>query len=173
MIPISTGRVHKKWILVAGAGAAALSPAALAADRLFAGGSWAALRFGKRCEAAARPLPPAARREPQARAGFAFDPAAGHAGRFYARLSREPRAGSTVMLTIGSQPFMLIGRGAWAWSRPGEQQQAIIAAVRNARSMRIQARSASGSRFTDRYLLEGAPTAIDAAAAGCAGKIQP
>ena len=165
--------MHQRWILIAAAGAAWLSTAALAADRLFAGGSWAAHRFGTRCEAAARPLLPAARREPQARAGFAFDPAAGHAGRFYARLSREPRPGSTVMLTVGSQPFMLVHRGPWAWSRPGGQQDAIIAAARTATAMRIQARSASGARFTDRYLLDGAPTAIDAAAAGCAGKIQP
>ena len=50
---------------------------------------------------------------------------------------------------------------------------AIIAAMRGARSMRVEARDQRGRRFADRYLLDGAPTAIDAAAAGCAGKIQP
>ena len=37
--------------------------------------------------------------------------------------------------------------------------------------MRVEGRDAGGRRFADRYLLNGAPTAIDAAAAGCAGKI--
>jgi hypothetical protein len=34
--------------------------------------------------------------------------------------------------------------------------------------MRVDSRDASGRRFVDRYLLDGAPTAIDAAAARCA-----
>jgi hypothetical protein len=37
--------------------------------------------------------------------------------------------------------------------------------------MRIEARDRAGRRFADRYLLAGAPTAIDPAAAACAGKI--
>ena len=75
------------------------------------------------------------------------------------------------MLTIGEQPFLLVARGDWAWSNGPLQEAAIIAAARSAQSMRIEARDSSGRRFTDRYLLDGAPTAIDAAAAGCAGKI--
>src|SRR5688572_11996118 len=89
---------------------AALVAAAAPAPRprvLFAQGSWAALQFGARCEAAARPLPPATRRQPEARAGFAFG-APGRLGEFHARLSRIPRAGSSVMLMIGDRPFMLL-----------------------------------------------------------------
>ena len=56
------------------------------------------------------------------------------------------------------------------------QAQAIIDALRVAAAMRIESRDAAGVRFTDPYLLDGAPTAIDAAAARCAlrgaGKIQ-
>ena len=74
------------------------------------------------------------------------------------------------MLTVGERPFMLIARGDWAWSRGPMQEAAIIDAARAARSMRIEARDGAGRRFADRYLLDGAPTAIDAAAAGCAGK---
>jgi hypothetical protein len=37
--------------------------------------------------------------------------------------------------------------------------------------MRVESRDDAGGRFTDRYLLDGVPTAIDAAAARCAGKI--
>ena len=75
------------------------------------------------------------------------------------------------MLTIEDRPFLLVGRGEWAWSTGPMQDSAIIAALRAGRSMRIEARDSAGRRFTDRYLLDGAPSAIDAAAAGCAGKI--
>lgn len=135
---------------------------------LFARGHWAAIKFGQHCVAEARPLLPAARRQPAARAGFSLT--AGQSG-FHVRLSRVPRAGSSVMLTVGDRPFLLAGRGDWAWSSGPRQDAAIIDAVRHARSMRIEARDGSGRRFADRYLLDGAPTAIDAAAAGCAGKI--
>ena len=78
------------------------------------------------------------------------------------------RPGSSVMLQVGDQPFLLVARDGWAWSRGPLQEQAIIAAVRTAATMRIEARDASGVRFADPYLLDGAPTAIDAAAARCA-----
>jgi hypothetical protein len=138
---------------------------------LFAQGQWAAVSYGAQCEAVARPLLPAARRQPQARAGFSFAPAGRRIGEFHARLSRVPRPGSSVMLTIGERPFLLVVRGDWAWSRGPAQDMAIIDAARAATSMRIESRDRSGRRFADRYLLAGAPTAIDAAAAACAGKI--
>ncbi len=153
-------------VLVAHSTAAAQSARVLAAQ-----GHWAALKFGPRCEAEARPLPPASRRQPQARAGFTFAERSARRGEFHVRLSRVPRAGSSVMLTIGAHPFMLLSRGDWAWSRGPLQEIAILAAARGATGMRIEARDGAGRRFTDRYLLAGAPTAIDAAAAGCAGKI--
>ena len=93
-----------------------LLPSPVAAARgqiLFAQGSWVALKFSDRCEAAARPLLPAARRQPEARAGFSFG-AQAPAGEFHVRMSRVPRAGSSVMLTIGERPFMLLARGDWA-----------------------------------------------------------
>jgi len=153
---------------------ASAASSASTAPVLAAQGHWAALKFGPRCEAVARPLEPAARRQPEARAGFSFG--VGSAGRgarrgeFHVRLSRVPRAGSSVMLTIGTRPFMLLSRGDWAWSRGPLQEAAILSAARGATAMRIEARDGAGRRFADRYLLDGAPTAIDAAAAGCAGK---
>lgn len=154
-------------IAVPGASAA---PAARA-EVLFARGHWAALRQGSQCEAAARPLPPAAERQPEARAGFTFANRGSRRGEFHARLSRATRAGSSVILTIGKRPFLLAARGERAWSRGPLQDAAMIEAARAAASMRIEARDSAGRRFADRYLLAGAPTAIDAAAAGCAGKI--
>ncbi len=144
--------------------AAAAHAQAVRPETLFARGHWAALKFGRQCVAEARPLLPAAKRQPEARAGFSF--IAGR-GEFHARLSRMPRPGSSVMLTIKDRPFMLVVRGDWAWSSEPLQDAAIIAAARGAQSMRIEARDGSGRRFVDRYLLDGAPTAIDAAAAGC------
>ena len=69
------------------------------------------------------------------------------------------------MLHIGDQPFLLIGQGDMAWSRGPRQEQAIIAAMRASSGMRIEAREAGGRRIVDRYSLDGAPLAIDAAAA--------
>jgi hypothetical protein len=74
------------------------------------------------------------------------------------------------MVTIGRQPFLLLARGNLAWSRGPTQEQAMLAAARGGDSMQVQARDAGGRRFRDTYPLAGAPTAIDAAAAHCAGK---
>lgn len=156
------------------AAAALLSSASAgAAGVLIATGQWAALDRGGQCEAATRALRIAARDKTQAVAGFAFDPTGPRNGQFFARLSRKPRAGSSIMLTVGDRPFMLVSRGDWAWSRGPLQEAAIIDAVRAAGGMRIEGRDEAGRRFVDRYLLDGASTAIDAAAAACAGKSTP
>jgi hypothetical protein len=141
---------------------------AVATQLLFAGGQWVALERSGTCEAASRSLRIAQKGKMQARAGFVFDANGTRRGQFFAELSRVPRAGSTVILTVGAQPFMLVTNGHWAWSRDLRQEAAIITAVRAAGGMRVDSRDASGRRIIDRYLLEGAPTAIDAAAARCA-----
>ena len=147
-----------------------LSAPASAAGLLYAGGQWVALDRGESCEATSRSERIALKGKVQARAGFAFDQT--RRGQFFTQLSRVPREGSTIFLTVGDRPFLLVSRGDWAWSRDPGQEAAIIAAVRAAGGMRVQSRDRGGSRFTDRYLLDGAPTAIDAAAAHCAGKMQ-
>ena len=161
-----------RWFLFAALVAA--SSGALAAGKiLFAGGSWAAIDRGMTCVAAGRSAKIATKGKVQAVAGFSFDGNRRRWGEFHAHLSRIPRAGSSVILTVGNQPFLLVVRGDWAWSRGPGQEQAIIAAVRASSGMRIEARDGAGNRFADPYTLDGAPTAIDAAAAACAGKIQP
>ena len=74
------------------------------------------------------------------------------------------------MLIVANRPFLLVVRDGWAWSRGPAQEQAIIAAARAGGAMRVEGRDIAGRRFTDPYSLDGAPTAIDAAAAACAGK---
>ncbi|WP_196233241.1 hypothetical protein, partial [Sphingomonas segetis] len=108
----------------------------------------------------------------QAVAGFTFSPDRRRWGEFHTRLRRMPRTGAAVMLRIGGQPFLLVSRGNMAWSDGPLQERAIIAALRGATGMTIESRDAAGRRFVDPYSLDGAATAIDAAAAACAGKIQ-
>lgn len=138
-----------------------------------AGGAWAAIDRGDACEALSRSVRIAEKGKVQAVAGFSFTPDHRRWGEFHARLSHVPRPGSSVLVTVGDQPFLLVSRGDWAWSRGPAQEQAIIAAVRAADGMRVEGRDPSGRRFVDPYELAGAPTAIDAAAARCAGKMQP
>jgi len=142
------------------------SPAAARVVR--AEGQWAAIEDGGRCRAMARSLRDAAKDEPQAYAALLFDPSRHAVGTVSVRLSRPVRAGSSVILTVGDRPFLLKGQGWFAWSRGPAQEAAIIAAMRGSSGMRVDARDGAGRRSVDRYLLEGAPTAIDAAAAACA-----
>jgi hypothetical protein len=133
-------------------------------------GSWAAHQQGATCEAASRSILPARKDRPQARASLSFDAGGPRRGQFAARLSRTPRPGASVMLHVGDTPFLLMVRGDMAWSRGPAQEQAIIAAIRASGSMRVEARSPGGGRIVDRYLLDGAPLAVDAAAA-CAAAL--
>lgn len=143
---------------------------------VFAGAAWAAIDRGDVCEALSRSQKVERKDKVQPVAGFAFTPDHKRWGEFHAQLSRVPRPGSSVMLQVGDQPFLLVTQADSAWSRGPLQEQAIILALRSATSMRIEARDLGGGRFTDPYLLDGAPTAIDAAAARCAlrgaGKIR-
>jgi hypothetical protein len=148
----------------------AVAAPAAAQQIVFAGGHWAAIDRGAACEAGSRALRLATKGKVQARAGFAFDAVGPRRGQFFALLSRIPRPGSTIVLTVGDQPFLLVSNGPWAWSSGPAQERAIIAAARAASGMTIRSRDQAGSRFTDRYMLDGAATAIDAAAARCAGK---
>ena len=136
------------------------APGIVAAD-----GQWATLSQGRICEAAAKSIGVTYKDRPPARASLSFDAGGPRHGQFAARLSRVPRPGATVMLHIGDQPFLLVGQGDMAWSRGPKQEQAIIAAMRANGGMRVEARSPGGGRIVDRYSLDGAPLAIDAAAA--------
>jgi len=151
-----------------------LASSALGAGKiLVANGSWAAIDRGGVCEAEGRSARIAIKGKVQATAGFTFAADRKRWGEFHAHLSRVSRAGSSVILSVGGQPFLLTARGDWAWSTGPAQEQAIIVAVRAATGMRVEARDLGGTRFTDPYALDSAPTAIDAAAAACAGKMQP
>jgi len=149
-----------------------ISASALAAPEIVAAdGQWAALHQGRTCEAAVRSVGVVYKDRQPARASLSFDAGGPRRGQFTVRLSRLPRAGATVMLHVGDQPFLLMNQGDMAWSRGPKQEQAIIEAIRASGGMRIEARSPGGGRIVDRYSLEGAPLAIDAAAACAAGLV--
>ena len=148
---------------VALASAAAAAPSRLIVAR----GAWASFDRGPACEAVAKPLAPTKKGQVEPYVAIAFDRGGARQGQLFARLRRPARAGSSVILTIGDQPFLLGVRGESAWSKDARQEAAILAAMRAAGGMRVEARDSSGRRMADRYLLDGAPTAIDAAAAAC------
>ena len=152
--------------------AVAASASAAPGGVVYAGSAWAAIDRGGSCEALSRSQRIAAKGKVQAMAGFTFSPDHRRWGEFHARLRRMPRQGAAVMLRIDSQPFLLVSRGNDAWSDGPLQEQAIIAALRTASGMSVESRDAAGRRFVDPYSLDGAATAIDAAAAACAGKSQ-
>ena len=156
----------RSWILVFFALAAAAADARGVV--VLAGGAWAAIDRGATCEALTRSQKIAPKNKVQAVAGISFSADGRRPAEFHAQLSRMPRADASVMLQIGSQPFLLATRGGWAWSRGPQQAQAIVEALRNSTLMSVQSRDGAGVRFSDPYLLDGAPTAIDAAAARCA-----
>jgi len=152
------------------------SPVGASGAVLNAGGAWVAIDRGASCEALTRSLRVVSKDKVQPLAGLSFAPDGRRWAEFHVRLSRIPRGDASVMLKIGDQPFLLAVRDGWAWSRGPQQAQAIVDAMRNGTWMRIESREQRGARFADPYLLDGAPTAIDAAAARCAlrgaGKIR-
>ena len=80
---------------------------------LLAVGTWSAIDRGAVCIAAGRSAKIASKGKVQALAGFTFAADNSRWGEFHAQLSRTPRAGSSVILTVGSQPFLLTARGGW------------------------------------------------------------
>ena len=152
----------------------ALAAAPLAAkDGLGVFGQWGAFRDPQvpRCYAIA-----AAESETRARvardhapfASIGTWPKRAVRGQLHLRLSRNLAASPRIALAIGGQRFELTGGGGDAWARDRTMDAAIVAAMRSAGSMSVSATDGAGRRFTDRYSLEGAATALDAATVGCA-----
>ena len=148
---------------------AAAGTAALAAPSslIVARGSWAAFDRGHACEAVAKPIVTPKKAELLPYVAIAFDRGGPRQGQLFVQLRRPIRPGSTILLQVGNQPFLLDGKGASAWTSDGAQEAAVMAAMRAAGGMRVEARDRSGRRMADRFLLDGAPTAIDAAASAC------
>ena len=88
----------------------------------------------------------------------------------YVRLSRDRSANSGVTLTAGGRRFRLKADSNAAWAADRRMDLAIIAAIRSATSLSIETIGRDGRSIVDAYALRGAPSAIDAAALGCAAR---
>jgi hypothetical protein len=128
---------------------------------------WAAFRDDKpqRCYAIAKAqgTPPA-----PAYASVSNWPERNVRGALHIVLSHDVADKAAVRLAIGGKRFDLVAKGRNAWASNAREDAAIIAALRTSTRMSVSASTAKGGRFTDRYALAGAATAIDAAIVGCA-----
>ena len=145
---------------------AAAAPAA-ARDTLGIYKSWGAFRdtVPARCYAIARPIMAGGRS-----GGFASIanwPQRGLRGSLHIHLSRERDRSAGVTLSVGERRFALVANGFDAWATDAPSDRAIVAALRSARSMSVDAVGVGGRPFADVYALAGAATAIDAAALAC------
>ena len=150
---------------------ALLLAAPLAAkDSLGVFGDWGAFRDADptRCYAIAMAEPSSARRETQPFASVSDWPSRRVRGQLHIRLSRRLQQSPRIQLSIGGRRFAMNGGGSDGWADSAASDAQIVAAMRSAASMSVSATDARGNRFTDRYSLEGAATAIDAASVGCA-----
>lgn len=146
-----------------------------AKDSLGVFGQWGAFRDPQvpRCYAiaAAEPEARASARNAREHAPFASVgtwPKRGVRGQLHVRLSRNLAQGVRVSLSLGGRRFELTGGGGDAWAKDRTMDAAIVAGMRSAGSMSVSATDGRGRRFTDRYDLAGAATALDAATVGCA-----
>ena len=143
-----------------------------AKDSLGVFGEWAAFRDPQvpRCYAiaAADAETRATRRDHAPFASVGTWPSRGVRGQLHVRLSRNLPVSPRVSLSVGGQRFALTGGGGDAWAADARMDAAIVAAMRSAGSMSVSATDRAGRRFTDRYSLDGAATALDAATVGCA-----
>ena len=128
---------------------------------------WGAFRDSPplRCFAIAQPVRAGGAGRPFA--SVADWPGRGLRGSLHIRLSRERDRSAGVTLSIGERRFALIADGDDAWAADTASDRAIVAAMRDGRSMSVEAVGAGGHPFADVYALPGAATAIDAAALGC------
>jgi hypothetical protein len=143
---------------------------ALARDALGLFGSWAAFRdpSSPRCYAIAKALPSTKQRDYQPYADIAWWPKQAVRGQVHFRLSRKLQPGAPIVLSIGGQRLSLVGGGGDAWAADKRMDAAVIAAIRSASEMTVNTRGADGNSFSNTWKLDGAATAMDAAAVGCA-----
>ncbi len=150
--------------------ALALAGTAVARDSLGVFGNWGAFRDPAvpRCYAIAAAEKRVGRKQDfQPYFTVGYWPSRGIRGAVHVRLARRLAAGSKVTVSFPEANFTLQTGQADAWPADQTTNAGIIAQIRSAGSMVVIARAADGRSFRDRYALQGAATAIDAAALGC------
>jgi hypothetical protein len=148
---------------------AAASPAS-ARDRLGIYQSWAAFKDPEtpRCYAIASPDQ---RVSGSTRAGYfsiGFWPRKNAVYQIYVNLSRDRSSNSAITISAGGRRFRLNATPIGGWAADRRTDLAIIAAIRSSASLSVESIGRDGRAIVDAYNLRGAPSAIDAAALGCA-----
>ena len=129
-------------------------------------GLWGAFADQNSCYAIARPAS-STHRGGDAAASVGYWPLRGARGQLHLRLSADKRGESAVLLRIDGRSFQLIGRGRDAWAADARADAELVAAMRTGLVLTVETRSARGGLIRDQYRLQGAPSAIDAAALAC------
>lgn len=147
-----------------------LAGPAIARDSLGIFGTWGAFRDAAsgRCYAIAVPQPDRSDRKTGAFASVGTWPGRGVRGQLHLRLSRPTGPRPAITMAIAGQRLPLTGTGSNAWAMDRAGDAAAVAAMRSAARFSVSATDQRGRRFTDRYDLSGAATALDAASIGCA-----
>ncbi|HUD30731.1 MAG TPA: hypothetical protein VMQ93_17835 [Novosphingobium sp.] len=149
---------------------ATMAAPALARESLGLYGGWGAFRdpLIPRCYAIAMAEPSAMSRDYQPYAAIGTWPRRAARNQVHLRLSRQLAPGAPVTLRIGGQRIAMTAGGGDAWPRSDADNAAIVAAMRSAPSMTVNARDARGRPFANTWTLPGAASAMDAALIGCA-----
>lgn len=132
--------------------------------------TWGAFRdpLIPRCYAIAMADPSASGRDYQPYAAIGTWPRRGARSQIHFRLSRKLAPSAPITVRIGDKRIALTGGGGDAWPRSEGDNAAIIAAMRSAPGMTVNARDTHGRGFANTWQLAGAASAMDAALIGCA-----
>ncbi|HEX8555094.1 MAG TPA: hypothetical protein VF695_10340 [Sphingomonas sp.] len=140
---------------------------AAARDLIAVHGGWGAFRDPDHCYAIAQPVGRGAARG--SFASVATWPRKALRQSLHVRLSRPRDRSAGVTLSVGERRFALVAGDRDAFAADAASDRAIVAALRSARSMSIEAVGPGGRPFADVYALTGFATAADAAAIACMG----
>ncbi len=148
----------------------ALTSPAQARDSLGVFAGWGAFRDASpaRCYAIAEPDEGEGGGTHRPFAAISWWPKEGVKGQIHFRLRYDRGEGRDVMLYVGSKRWRLSPGKGDAWAPSARHDAYIISKMRQSTSMSITTTGPKGGKFTDVYTLQGAASAMDAAALGCA-----
>jgi hypothetical protein len=171
MLPVATfPDTYRRWALLLTAALVFWATEATARDSLGMFEKWGAFRDPNvpRCYAIAMGEQTGRQRDYQPFASIGTWPTRGVRNQMHFRLSRQLAPQGRITLFISGRQFALQGGGGDAWAADQAMDAAIVAAMRSAQWMTVNARDSKGRRFSDSWQLRGAATAMDAATVGCA-----
>lgn len=146
---------------------AAAVPAGAQRQSLGVFGTWGAFRSQAGCYAVTAPWQGPAPESWRPFVSVAHWPRRRIANQLHVRLSRTKRDGSAVLLRIDGRVYQLSGGRRDAWAPDARADAEIQDAMRTGMEMIVETRSAAGRLIRDHYRLQGAATAMDAAAIAC------